>query len=306
MKTRNFSNRLSLVFIAMVLVFASCTEDKDSADLTNTEVEVATDDAFADVTFEDVDGLVEDVIADLSENNYETNQLKSGDVSEQYESLQIDSSQAGFSGFPKTVTIDFGEGYTIILPDGDTIVKSGKILITVTNPFWISGAQRIINFEKYTVNGVLVEGTRTITNTSDYANMKIQADVTLQNGRLTVNDTLQYTRESSRTREWIRAATWMDDVILVTIHNTSGKNFQGYNYSRATTEPLKLMRCSNFRYRWTIVEGTVDCDYNGKYYNLSYGNGNCDRAATITNENGESRTFRYRNGNRFKNFVRNR
>jgi hypothetical protein len=64
--------------------------------------------------------------------------------------------------FPKTITIDFGNGCT----SADGISRKGKINITLSDYVHNTGATAVMTFDNYYTVGYKVEGTITWTNTS--------------------------------------------------------------------------------------------------------------------------------------------
>lgn len=59
--------------------------------------------------------------------------------------------------------MDFGTGCSIVF-NGDTIVRSGQIIITVTDRKYVVGSEHIVTFNNFYMNGVKIEGTKTRTN----------------------------------------------------------------------------------------------------------------------------------------------
>lgn len=176
--------------------------------------------------------------------------------------------------FPKTVTIDFGNG--CVGRDGKT--RKGKIVSIYTNRMLIPGAKVSTTFVDYYVDSFKVEGTHITenTSTSNMQGWKIQ----VINGKITnINN--------SRWREWNSLKNVLqiegngsphfplDDVYKIT-GNAQGANSGGHTWSSLVVEPL----IKKFVCRW-IVQGKLRLTRDGRQALLDYGNGTCDNIAII-------------------------
>jgi hypothetical protein len=187
--------------------------------------------------------------------------------------------------FPKTVTIDFGTG--CLGRDGK--LRSGKIITVFTGRLSQPGNSATTTFDNYMVNGVKIEGTHVITNTSTSNNrsftVKVSgAKITKQNGKWIKWESFKtfLQTEGNGTPRF-----HLDDVIVITGYK-SGENSEGNTWSATILEQLvKKGNC-----RW-IVSGIVSLARNGNTAVLDYGNGDCDNKATIT-ANGQTREITLR------------
>jgi hypothetical protein len=286
MKTMNFS--VSAMFtIVTVLLFSSCTDrglNGDEVLLSTTDLELAQDEAMADAIFEETDAIAETEVVALEES---FSGLTSKSATDEIVCEIISVDHPDSVSFPKIITIDYGDGCTTIFKD-DTITRSGKIIVTLTQRAFIAGSQRIITFENYFVNGVKIEGVRTVTFAGLNENSLLQYNITLEGGKLTYNDTLYCTRNSEHTREWYRGQTPLYDTVYVS-GISSGINVLGENYSRSITEKLKLGQCEDFRRYWVILDGVVVTTIGDTETIIDYSNGGCDGTVTVIrgNENHE-------------------
>ncbi|HET9055823.1 MAG TPA: hypothetical protein VFN30_03140 [Chitinophagaceae bacterium] len=176
--------------------------------------------------------------------------------------------------FPKTVTIDFGTG--CLGKDGK--LRTGKIMIVFTGRLAEPGKSATTTFVNYTVNGVKIEGTHVITNTSTSNNRSFTVEVT--NAKITKQD--------GKWVKWSSAKSFVqtegngtprfheDDVIVIT-GNKNGENSEGATWSATIID--QLVRKGNCRW---IVSGKVNLVRKGVTALLDYGNGDCDNKATIT------------------------
>ena len=181
--------------------------------------------------------------------------------------------------WPKVMTIDYGEA--CIKYAGDhTITRSGKIVITFTGRFRKPGATRTVTMVDYYINGIRVEGVKTIVNTGRNTNGNLEFSVVLSGGKVILPDSTVATREVTRTREWIGGeltpSPW-DDQYLVT-GNAGGITFSGLEYTRVITTPLSIDRACRF-----ITSGIVEITTgDNPAVILDYGDGTCDALASVT------------------------
>jgi len=168
-------------------------------------------------------------------------------------------------------------------------VKNGIIIVKVLGRPYMETFWRQITFIDFTVNGNLVEGVKVIEKIGEY-----QFTITLTDGKITFTDGTTYTRDFVRTRTWVAGFetpfyVWDDEYELEGV--ATGVNRNEKEYTHTITNPLRIrMNC-----RW-IVEGTIDLVVDGQLATLDYGDGTCDRFATLTVD-GETWTIRLRGGN---------
>lgn len=176
--------------------------------------------------------------------------------------------------FPKTVTIDFGNG--CLGRDGK--YRKGKIVSIFTNRMLVPGAKVSTTFVGYYVDSFHIEGTHITenTSTSNMQGLKIKViDAKITNTVTsrwikwnTVKDVLQI--EGNGTPNFP-----LDDVYEIE-GGGNGSNSGGGVWAGLITEPL----IKKFTCRW-IVKGIVRLTKNGNQFALNYGNGNCDNLAIL-------------------------
>jgi hypothetical protein len=183
--------------------------------------------------------------------------------------------------YPKTVTIDFGNGDNC--PDGR--FRKGKIIITISAPVREPGSVVTIRLQDYQVGRIKIEGTKVITNLSANGNIKFSvqvsdATVTWPNGRGYTYEKLKYiTQTAGGTTDDI-----MDDVYAIEGNaKTTFKN--GVEITLATSEALiKKVTCP-----W-ITEGVLQAKVRKHEFLLDYkypANGDCDNKALLKWNNKE-------------------
>jgi hypothetical protein len=173
----------------------------------------------------------------------------------------------------KTITIDFGDGCT----DPRGRVREGKIIVQYNDHRYVAGAYRIVTFEDFFINGVGVEGTRTVTNTSEEGQPP-SFTISLVGGRLDFGDGTYATRESERVRTWYRGVVPANDYVLVT-GSSEGVNRDGAEYS---VEVLDALRFNRNCIRFIPVSGKIEITVGEVTGTVDFGDGTCDNIVTIT------------------------
>jgi hypothetical protein len=275
-----------------VLITQSCNKDDDNR-LSDTDLSLAQDEAYADALYEEVDNLVATELTTLDGNGYSVATLKSTSVDVCY-TVTVDHPDS--TSFPKVVTLDYGNGCTIVF-NGDTITRTGQIIVTITGRWFVEGSSHIVTFNNFHMNGVKIEGTRTSTNMGWNDQNHLELGIELKNGKVIFNDTVFMTRESNHTREIIRRLSPQNDTILVT-GTANGINVLGQSYTRVITSPLVMVHCDAYKWRWVIADGMIELtnsetgittiDYTGK---------GCD-GEVIVNKNGYRHNYDFKYNHR--------
>jgi len=291
MKTKNVI--WGIAMIAASFYMQSCSKSDDGS-ISEADLTLAQDEAYADALYEEVDNTVSAELSALDGNGYSVMGLKSTE-DDICSTITVDHPDS--TSFPKVITIDYGDGCTMIFRD-DTITRKGQIIITLTNRWWVPGAEHIITFNEFFINDVKIEGTRTITNLGMNDAYHFEMSIVLEGGKITFNDTAFMTREASHLREWIFASNPQNDTVLIT-GTATGLNVMGETYNRVIVEPLVLVHCDEYRWRWVIVDGLVEITNSSSgTTTIDYTADGCD-GTVIVNKNG------YRHNYEFKFHRRN-
>ena len=286
MKKRNFPLLLSIAFIAGITL-VSCEEKAPVEDL---DLVTAEDDAIADMAYDDVFSEVDAVMNIMDMVGYVIPVHKSGlEVFTTCKVITVDQPEGSF--WPRTITIDYGEGCTV-----GQRTRKGKIIISVSGPMWQEGSMRVVTLDNFYVNDHKIEGTRTVTNegrhTEGNYEGKIYVSIVLEGGKVTTPDGLEITKEVNRTRTFVEGedSKWdiRDDIWYIE-GIANGINRNGVAYTREITSPLwKEIGCR------FITRGTVLISVEGKQDAvLDYGEGECDPNVTVT-VGDETRTINLR------------
>lgn len=256
---------LILVMTLAVLALISCQK---SDPLEASSLEAADDATLSEALFDDAFMSLE-IASGLAEAG-----LKSASVSDTCPLITITS--GGESFWPRNIVIDYGTGCEGLFD----VVRSGKILITLSGPRRDVGSVRTLTFQDYYVNGAKIEGTKTVTNLGPNNNQNVVFSVTLTGGKITFPDEKTITHEFDRQREYIAGYnTWnpWDDRCLIT-GVAAGTTLDGLSYTHTIINPLEWQAACRF-----LVQGTIGFDIEGiEPFELDYGNGECDADATLS------------------------
>jgi hypothetical protein len=187
------------------------------------------------------------------------------------------------SGFPTTLTIDFG---TVGCRGTDGRYRIGKVEAVFTGLWRDSLTVVTVTPTNYYVDGYKVEGTKTIEN-KGHVGGNLTYDVAVTNGKITAPDNTSFHWNSNIQYEWIagEGTTFithglpgvLDDVYLIR-GNYNGVNRQGSSFSSAITTPIrKQLSC-----KWP-VSGVLEITPQGLQTRvINFGNGSCDNDATVS------------------------
>jgi hypothetical protein len=257
----------SLILILILAGFA-LTSCQKSEPLETSSLEAADDAALSEALFDDVFTSLE-IATGLAELG-----LKSTSVSDTCPLITITST--GQNLWPRNIVIDYGTGCEGLYD----VVRSGKIIITLSGPRREVGSVRSLTFQDYYVNGAKIEGTKTVTNLGPNTNQNVVFAVELTGGKIIFPDEKSITHEFEREREYISGyATWnpWDDKCLIS-GVASGINLNGVGYTHTIINSLEWQAACRF-----LVRGTIGFEIEGiEPFELDYGDGECDAEATLS------------------------
>ncbi len=268
MKTMRFFAIAAMTIVAFT--FASCEKEETSP--------------LAEVMLQDdeVADYFNDILSEADDFSFSDGPAKSG-LAEFEIAAGTRTHVVSYSGDTVIHTITYVNFSHPRRPDR---VKNGVIVVKIVGRYMQSTFWRRIELIDFSINGNNIEGTKVVEKTGDY-----MYSVTLTGGRVEFTDGTFYTREFERVRTWTAGyntpAVIADDEYSLT-GSASGINRRGNSYVHTITSPLILkMNC-----RW-IVQGIIEFVANNQTAVLDYGDGTCDRIATLT-VNGEAYTINLR------------
>lgn len=281
MKNKLFKSTSILIITAIALI-SSCNEEerlsvKDTQDIT--------EEAATDAYFQDMDDMAG--VAVESDNATNGGRISSGakiittiqddrfKCSGIVVTLEPDASST--QDTPKgKITVDFG---TTGCTDTRGNIRTGKLIFTYHGKRFISGSTVITTSENYTINGIKLEGTRTLTNVSGSTADAPRFNITLTNGKATFEDGTAAMRISNITTKWERSANPLNDKLIVEQASTaSGTTRGGRSYSVSLLKQLEFKRACGM-----AVTGIKKYIIDGqKEITVDYGDGDCDKAISVT------------------------
>ncbi|HEU4574754.1 MAG TPA: hypothetical protein VFS36_07095 [Chitinophagaceae bacterium] len=284
-----------LLFLAVAGSIGSCKKEnsgnqspqqQETAVLTSTQSDAEADVVFNDV-FDNVMGVNNDVgmqgtgVFGRMAGREGSSTAKEDSVAPCF-TITVNKLNPG-SFFPVQVIIDFGEG----CEGKDGRIRKGKLVATYTGRLIIPGNAASVTFEDFYLDSIKVEGTVTITNSGTLAARQFTLDV--QEAKLSKpgGNYTQWSahRTITQTEGMITPDFPLDDAFSIE-GNSQGLARQNnllVTWQTSITTPL----LKRFLCHW-FVQGTVKAvlsnSNNGNQWTaiLDYGNGNCDRKATIT------------------------
>lgn len=265
--------RISMLAMSIFLLAQSCTKEKtdnNGGGNSDKEVALASVKATSDVFFDDIS-------IELLQINTEQ-KLTIREAATQDVCAAVSVTPQG-SEFPKTVTVDFGNGCT----GANGFVRKGKVIYVISKKFINKGAQLVVTFENYRVNDYKLEGVFTITNNGSLSGINITTELVA--GKITYPDGTWYTRESEVT--WVQSAgantlaNFADDEYGITGSGTITSSSGNTLTAESQGSLLRKFSCYN------LVSGKLNLTFNNIAGVLDYGNGECDKNATLTIGNKE-------------------
>ena len=279
MKTGILKNKL-VAFVAMIafgLGLASCnTADEPTSP--DVAIDDVTNEAALESAYDDIDGLSTSVVDELSLTSGRT----AGDERMRCATVTRDT-------VARQIIIDFGAGCEG--PGGR--VRQGIIRVAYTGFRFLPGAVVTTTLEGFAIDGVAVEGTRTLTNITNSIAEPPSFNITIVGGKATWPDGTFATREVNRIKTWFRAANPIDDQWQVE-GSTNGMNRNGIPYGTLITSPLVFKRgCAGNRV-FVPVQGIKEITRGDNTFVVDFGNGSCDNQATVTKPDGTIETVNLR------------
>jgi len=181
------------------------------------------------------------------------------------------------------VEINFGEGCEG--PDGK--VRSGIVVVEYEGNWLSQGAVTWTVLKDFYVDGLKVEGTRTVTNKAfDQSEMILTQTVKIDNGKVIWPDETFITRTSERTHK-LKVGDSFNDIELEVSGIASGTTRAGHEYSAETIEPLvfkSMCRGSIYLPASGIKTITIPELTN---ITVDYGDGSCDNKFMVIMDRGK-------------------
>ncbi|HEX7846292.1 MAG TPA: hypothetical protein VF476_10880 [Chitinophagaceae bacterium] len=278
MKTRNLPLLLCLFSLYLLV---SCDKNKEEADPeTETTFTLSENQAISESLADDANTVFFEAAASEGLSGFRTTQVVESTNTLSCATVTVTPQNT----FPKTIVIDFGAGCT----SADGVTRKGKINIVLSDTVRHHGTTAVMTFDGYHVQGFKVEGTITWTNTSTQNGLSWTREI--DNGKVTapggnyywLHEGTKYVTQSAGANTPLNL---LDDVFTVTGNHTV-TNPSGDSRSATITEALeKKTICGH------VSKGKIKIEGPHHFAILDYGDGTCDRVATISIDGNAPRTF---------------
>lgn len=284
MKTPTFLIRMvSVAAVAGLGFVVSCADDEPEF---NKEAVYATEESNIDAYYADADDMAGVAVS-------ESEETEGGRVSSGARQLEIQDDR--FCGV--TVTLDLDLSQLPALPIGDIVInfgnacedpygniRRGKIRIHFEGRKFRAESFIAISFENYEINGVKLNGVRTLTNVHGSTIDKPKFQIELENGSVEWDGKVA-TREHCFVSTWDRGAivNLNDDVLKISQCSDAavaaeGENHDGVKYKVYIEEELVYKRGCPMAV--SGVKRFVEVN-TGKEIIIDYGSGTCDAVIRI-------------------------
>ncbi|MFN4315970.1 MAG: hypothetical protein ACK4E0_16895 [Chitinophagaceae bacterium] len=178
--------------------------------------------------------------------------------------------------YPKTVTIDFGNGCLGL----DGKFRKGKIILVYTGPIRESGSVLTISLENFQLNRAKIEGTKIITNMSDNGNIKYT--VAVEDGKVTFPGRRGYKYEQLKYVAQVQGGA--TDELSDDVYKIEGRSQTNFNNGLSVTLNTEAALEKKLACPW-ISNGLLKVKLNDRVSLLDYGypnNGDCDNKALLS------------------------
>lgn len=253
----------------LTALVSSCQNEDEMGQISDADVESVETEAAADAALEEVDEIA-----------FYSMLTASGGRIEEDENSPVRCAEINHDRENKRITVNFGdEG----CEDWKGRLRTGMIIIDYTDHRFIPGAIHIITFDNFTIDGVAIAGSRTITNTSETLADFVSTDIDVNISLTWPNEGGTYTRIGSWSKERIRTPNPINDQIIVS-GGVTGVNKGGLAYTVDITKDIVWKRgCALSKGVFVPVEGlkvkTIGDDL---VLIIDFGEGECDNLATVT------------------------
>jgi hypothetical protein len=290
MKNNKLVKSISLLTIFALVAAFSCKEEDR---ITVRDTQDITEEAVTDTYFQDMDDMAGVAVSAPSDTQF--------GAGRENETITASDSRFQCSGAPLTLTLTRSANSTKEIPQGvitvdfgtagctDQLgnVRKGKLTFTYSGRRFVPGSTVVTTTDGYSINGVKLEGTRTLTNVSGSTSDAPKFNIVLANGKATYSDGQTATRESNITTQWVRAASPINDELIVDQSSTaSGTTRGGRKYQVSLLKQLEFKRTCGVAVSG-IKKYVID---SSKEITIDYGDGTCDKSVTVT-INGITRTL---------------
>lgn len=183
--------------------------------------------------------------------------------------------------YPKTVTIDFGNGCR----GADGKWRKGKIVLHYTGPIRQSGSVLTITLVDFQLNRAKIEGTKVITNMSAGGNIQYTVQVT--DGKVTFPNARGYAYEKLKYVKQVAGGA--TDELRDDVYEIEGRSETSFNSGVKVVLNTEDALVKKLACPW-VSDGSLKIKINENILFLNYGfpnNGDCDNKAMLSWNGGQ-------------------
>ncbi len=266
-------NKFSFLLLAGLFVIMSCSREDSSSSQEEDQVKLAEKDAVFEAVLSKTDDQINKEISKLENLNYIIASPKSGDSEPCNAKITVET--PANTKFPKTITLDYGNGCTD--PEGN--FRAGKIIVHITGPYWEKNTVRSSKLVDYIYNDLKISGDRKElnkgVNDKGYTVFEVKNNEIICNSR----NELLIERNLDRVRTYnrgVKLTSNEDDEVWVTGTTKVNKNGKE-SIQEITTTLYRKIACQHFQ------SGVITTFVNKeKIAEFNYGDGICDDKAIWT------------------------
>lgn len=263
---KNFSSFLSISCLGALLFLQLSCGSKEDPIVPEANLDLVEDEFAINAAYEDLDFLTLEILQSSGLG------LRTHSFADLCANTVVTPDEAS-----KKITIDFGSECTS--PNG--ITRKGKIVLVYSgSSFLFPGSSIVTTFEGYEVNGLKIQGTRTITNAGiDLINSRVTLNVKIENGVVTWPDNSSVTYSSNQIRQVKLGESGYE---VSATGTATGISRKGFEYTTTVTEPLIILEECGRTGVLVPSSGVMTFSYLGITASVHYGEGQCDKVVTIT------------------------
>ncbi len=274
---------LSLALVASIITFSSCNEGDDQK-ISNEQSKAVEDQSATEAYFNEAGDMSTTALSSPEDEQISGGRTKEnititveGDTRFKGATVTLTIGPNNTLLVPQgTITIDFGAGQT----DASGTVRKGKIIVAYNGWRFLPGSKIEVTFQGYEVNGVKLEGKRTVTTTA-LAQGSITFEVKDENGKATFTDGTFVTRQSLHTSKWTignstATTTWTLE------GSASGQTREQQPYTATVQSPIIFKLDCALSSFVTPAQGVLVLTVGTTAIQVDYGTGTCDNKATIS------------------------
>ncbi len=275
---------VSILFFAIVAFVSSCSKTSDP--IAGEDTQTASNESAQESTTDELDDMANSALSSNVAAGGRAEVITDDRLS--CDGIKIDTANVAKDKSKGTLTITFpAAGCT----DKRGNVRKGVITIKWAGGKWYTAnSYHTIRLSNYSVNGVMVSATRTVTTKSftpnTLPNFTLVSSITATDS-ITWPDKTMATRTVDKTRTWVHTST--EDTITEDADGAfpaaMGTNRHGKAYSMTITKPLKYLgSCIKSNKVFLPISGTKIITDLAKVKTLTidYGTDTCDNTFTLT------------------------